>query len=294
MRSALFALVAMFLTLSAAHGKTLRLYPGVAPGSEHWTRPEVAQATPTGETIYSNVRDPELIPYLPDHAKSNGAAVIILPGGGLRILSIGHEANDLIHLLNDRGVAVFVLKYRTLQAAPSPIRTTVGQPIKFPKLVIRKANANPASNDEALGTVLRLAVSDTQTALRIVRDNAMKWHIDPARVGLIGSSAGGGVAIGTVLAQKPTAVPDFIISLYGPSLQDVEVPPSAPPLFIATETAHGPVTDGLLALFGLWKDAGKSAEIHVFDVPNFSMPVRLFSELMMAWMQRNKIIPEVR
>ena len=59
------------------------------------------------------------------------------------------------------------------------------------------------------------------------------WRIDPARVGIMGFSAGGGIAVGTALAERSDASPDFLVSLYGPSLQDVNVPAHAPPLFIA-------------------------------------------------------------
>ena len=78
-----------------------------------------------------------------------------------------------------------------------------------------------------------MGVADAQQALRLARRNAASWRIDPARVGIIGFSAGGGVAVGTALAARSDASPDFLVSVYGPSLQDVDVPPHAPPLFIA-------------------------------------------------------------
>ena len=55
------------------------------------------------------------------------------------------------------------------------------------------------------------------------------------------------------------------MSMYGPSLLDVHVPPHAPPLFIAVGSTHFNVTNGCLALFAVWKAAGKPAEIHVYD-----------------------------
>ena len=65
--------------------------------------------------------------------------------------------------------------------------------------------------------------------------------------------------------QRSDASPDFLVSLYGPSLQDVNVPAHAPPLFIAVGLSHFNVTNGCLALFAAWKAAGKPAEIHVYD-----------------------------
>jgi acetyl esterase/lipase len=108
-------------------------------------------------------------------------------------------------------------------------------------------------------------VADAQAALRLVRRRASEWRVDPQRVGIIGFSAGGGVAVGTALALKSDASPDFLVSVYGPSLQDVNVPAHAPPLFIAVGATHFNVTNGCLALFAAWKAAGKPAEIHVYD-----------------------------
>ena len=274
-----------------AQQHTQRLYPRTAVGSEDWTQDEFVQTNPDGGKSYFNVRDPELTAYLPDSEKANGTAIILLPGGALRMLAVGREAKNMIKLFNSRGIAVFVLKYRILQQTPEPERTVAptGErppgPVKFPKLEIRNANANPEPKNEALNTVLKLAIADAQAALRIVRGNAEEWRIDPARIGVIGSSAGGGVAMGTVIANESGAAPDFVGLLYGPSLMDVIVPNDAPPLFMATESNHGPVTDGLLALFSMWKDAGKSTEIHVFEVPNFGMPVSLWGDRFLQWMK---------
>jgi dienelactone hydrolase len=277
------------ISTAAGAQQARRLYPGTAPGSETWVLPEVARPIPGG-SAYTNVRDPELITYLPA-TPPNGTAAILLPGGGLRGLSIGTENGELIGLLTHRGVTVFVLKYRTLQIEPpSPGGQSAG-PMKFPKLVIRNANANPSPNDAGLNDVLKLAVRDAQTAMRMVRADAAKLRINPARIGLIGSSAGGGVAIGALLAHQSEATPAFIVSLYGPALQDVVVPADAPPLFIATETGHGPVTDGLLALFAMWKDAGAPAELHVYDVPNFAMPVALYEARLAAFLGKHGFLP---
>ena len=107
--------------------------------------------------------------------------------------------------------------------------------------------------------MLELAVADAQAALALVRSRAGEWRIDPSACGIIGFSAGGGVAVGTALAPQSDASPDFLVSVYGPSLQDVKVPPHAPPLFVAVGATHFNVTNGCLALFAAWKAAGKPA-----------------------------------
>ena len=141
-----------------------------------------------------------------------------------------------------------------------------------------------------------MATADAQQALRLARRNAVAWRIDPARVGIMGFSAGGGVAVGTALAERSDASPDFLVAVYGPSLQDVDVPPQAPPLFIAVGSTHFNVTNGCLALFAAWKAAGKPAEIHVYDqvsagfgVASRGLPVDSWTERLFDWMVARKL-----
>ena len=262
---------AALCSLMAAHAQTeIRLWPGKAPGSEQWSIAEATTRSPSGERVITNVSDPTLTVFLPDPSLANGTAAVIAPGGALRVLGFDNEGVKLAEWLNQRGIAGFVLKYRTLQQDPSAPRGPLpGMPRPGAgareELVIVNGNANPAPDDAALNTVLELAVADAQAALELVRRRADEWHVDPQRVGIIGFSAGGGVAVGTALAAKPDASPAFLVSVYGPSLQDVSVPANAPPLFVAVGATHFNVTNGCLALFAAWKAAGKPAEIHVYD-----------------------------
>jgi Sulfatase/alpha/beta hydrolase fold len=133
-------------------------------------------------------------------------------------------------------------------------------------IAVRRAGAGGDSPlAPMLREVLHMGIADAQQALRLARRNTAAWRIDPARVGIMGFSAGGGIAVGTSLAERSDGSPDFLVSLYGPSLQDVNVPAHAPPLFIAVGSSHFNVTNGCLALFAAWKAAGKPAEIHVYD-----------------------------
>ncbi|HET7923847.1 MAG TPA: alpha/beta hydrolase fold domain-containing protein [Rhodanobacteraceae bacterium] len=261
---------AALCSLTAAHAQSeIRLWPGKAPGSERWSIAEATTRSPSGDRVITNVSDPTLTVFLPDPKLANGAAAVIAPGGALRALGFDNEGVKLAAWLNERGIAGFVLKYRTLQQDPSaprgPVPGIPGPAGPREELVIVNGNANPAPNDAALGTVLALAVADAQAALKLVRARADEWHVDPRRVGIIGFSAGGGVAVGTALAPNSDASPAFLVSVYGPSLQDVNVPAHAPPLFIAVGATHFNVTNGCLALFSEWKAAGKPAEIHVYD-----------------------------
>src|SRR5690554_3934870 len=299
-----FACFAAFLTAcasypAAAQQHTQSLYNGPAPGSEHWPEALFIHQIDGGEDRF-NTTQPRVQVFLPDAAHANGAAVVMLPGGGLRVLNIGKDTHDTIARLNREGVAVIVLEYRTLQLSQEQVAQAIAPrpqnaaPFEFPKMEIRNANANPAPDDVALNEVLRLAVTDAQETLRMVRARADEWRIDGSRVGMFGTSAGGGVAFGAMMAGEAGSTPDFIISNFGPALQDMAVPEAAPPLFLITEAWHGPVADGLIALFEMWIAERAPAELHIYDVPNFSMTQSLWGDRLVDWMHERKIIQKER
>jgi acetyl esterase/lipase len=285
-----------------AQPQEIRLWPGKAPGSETWTVPEAITTSPSGDRTISNVSDPIATVFLPPSGGATRAAVVVAPGGALRVLGWDNEGVKVAQWLNANGIAALVLKYRTLQtmpgrgrgAAPAGIGGAATAPRK--ELEIQRANANPEPDDPALREVLRMATADAQQALRLARRNAAAWRIDPARVGIMGFSAGGGVAVGTALADRSDASPDFLVSLYGPSLQDVDVPAHAPPLFIAVGSTHFNVTNGCLALFAAWKAAGKPAEIHVYDqvsagfgMTKRGLPVDAWTDRLLEWLAARKL-----
>jgi hypothetical protein len=276
------------------------LYDHPAAGSEGWREPREIVSCNGDISIY-NTRDPQIEVFLPDRAAANGAAVVMLPGGGLRVLGVGAESDAEVAAFLRHGVAVLRLEYRTAQTPPQAIprvcrpRASGAPAPRFPKLAIRNGNANPAPDDLELSRVLGLAVSDAQESLRLAHRKAGEWRLDPTRIGVIGTSAGGGVAFGAVLAEAPPdAKPAFVVSIFGPSLQDVVVPKDAPPVFLVTEADHGPVTDGLLALFSLWKSADRSAELHVFEAPVFSMTVDLWGGRLFDWLRERGFLGRSR
>lgn len=282
---------------AAAETHTRPLYDGAAHGSGHWRYERVSVDTDGRVAVY-NTREPRISVHLPDRARANGAAVVMLPGGGLRVLGMGRELQREVDAFVANGIAVIVLEYRTLQIDPDTLARPPrpapagGAPIAFPRRAIRNGNANPSPDDPALNEVLRLATADGQAALRLAHEKAAEWHLDRARIGMIGTSAGGGVAFGALLSDGPPETkPDFVVSIFGPALQDVAASADAPPLFLVTEADHGPVTDGLLALLSIWKGAGRRAELHVYEVPNFSMTVDLWGARLFEWMREQAIIP---
>jgi acetyl esterase/lipase/lysophospholipase L1-like esterase len=147
--------------------KEIPLYPGEIPNS---ITPSIMIDTsvmrgvgPNKIDILRGVIKPTLFVYLPDPAKATGSAVIICPGGGYQILAMSHEGYDIARRLNEEGIAAFVLKYRL------PRRETM--------------------KDKSIGPL-----QDAQRAIQVVRENAKQWNINPNKIGIMGSSAGGHLA----------------------------------------------------------------------------------------------------
>jgi acetyl esterase/lipase len=244
-----------FLPASAqaapAEDPPVPLWPAGAPGSEGKTAPEVVVET-DGIRRVSSIHNPSLGVHLPSRkakgaAAPTGAAVIILPGGGHRYLSIDNEGHAVARWLNAHGVAGFVLKYRLAREEGSTYK------------------------------VAEHALQDVQRALRLVRSRAKQWGIDPARVGILGFSAGGDLATyaasrydtGKPDAQDPiereSARPAFQGLLYpGAGPADLVVPKDAPPAFLCTAADDKTPTKNALTLFGKLREAGIDAEMHVY------------------------------
>jgi acetyl esterase/lipase len=205
------------------------------------------------------------------------------------------EGANVARWLNEQGFAAIVLKYRLYRADNS--KKMAPMDLSKIKLSLKFANANPAPDNHELNNVIRLATADGQQAIRLVRRNAEKWKIDPSKIGIMGFSAGGGVAVGTALLDDPQGYPDFVVSLYGPSMVDVHVPANAPPLFIAVAANHKPVSLGCIALYSVWNEAGKSAELHVFSkgrggfgIRKQGLPSDAWPDLFLKWLKGEGLI----
>ncbi len=227
------------------------LWPSGAPGFEDRkdtkeTRDRVSKDT--GEFRTTNVQNPYVTVLLPPKEKATGAAVVVVPGGGHRELWVKHEGENVAQWLAERGVAAVVLRYRLAREEGSPYKVDVH------------------------------AVQDGQRALRLVRSNAKEWGIDPARVGMMGFSAGGEVVAlvcrraeagddkATDPVDRQSAVPAFQALVYsgpqgirGQQLTEANTPPT----WVVVGEDDG-AARWLVQHYQDAKAAGVSAELHVY------------------------------
>jgi len=223
---------------------------GASRSSEVWN---MLQA---GNPVVRNVTQPTLTPVLPDPAKATGAAVIVAPGGGFLMLSMQTEGFAVAKALADRGIAAFVLKYR--------LETTPVEGKAF--LAAMMARFRSAPNDPAAVLAVRHPdpSADALAALRLVRSRAAEWKVDPARVGLIGFSAGAMTALELVQTVPQAEQPAFFGYVYGPQAVET-VPAGAPPMFDAIafdDPLFRPVTFPIAAA---WQRAKRPVELHAYQ-----------------------------
>jgi len=243
--------------------ETMRLYKEAMPNNE------VANTNDIGEVVrYEKVTDPTISVSLPDADKATGTAVIICPGGALVSLSWQSEFQDIARWLNARGIAAIGLKYRLRNGFPdmSKVDKSKGLPRTVTVTefdIIKNANANPSVMKDG-DPEIDNALNDALEAMKIVKAHAKEWGIDENKIGFMGYSAGGGVAVNATVKATPELMPAFLCSLYGPALDDVIVPENAPKLFIGVHADHPSVAAGCLALFMEWKKAGVDAELHIY------------------------------
>lgn len=241
-----------------AEPTAIPLYQGAAPGSDSATYPEVWTKAMGREAWVRNITKPTLTPFLPKKGKANGAAVLVIPGGGFQFVSISNEGWPVAQWLADRGIAAFVLKYRVEQTPDSEGEFGKAMAARF------QAPRSDAPVPPEMTATIQLARADAQTALRMIRGNAAKWGIDPTRVGMVGFSAGAMTTMATTLANDPTARPDFIAPIYGFMLP-VTPPPSPQPMFAALASDDPLFNKQGFGLIESWQKAGGSVEFHYYQ-----------------------------
>ncbi len=228
------------------------------PATESWFRQ-------WGEPMVRNVSTATLTPYLPDPAKANGTAVIIAPGGGFRWLSINNEGWKIAKALNERGVAAFVLKYRLFPTPPTLEGLKESMNRTFAAVTPKDGEAAGKPAAEAPRPPrpdLTNQQTDAEAAYALIVKNAKEWGIDPARIGMMGFSAGAGLTMHCTLHSEKMKLA-FIAPIYG-GMGAVEVPKNAPPLFTAI-AANDFLFKGEFGVVKSWFDAGKPVELHLYQ-----------------------------
>lgn len=280
---------------SVSEGEEKPLYEGAAPGSEDWDWPEFRLDNPAdGQTYVANVTTPTLKAFLPAPGTATGAAMIVCPGGGHQILSYSAEGTNVARWLAEHGIAAFVLKYRLIHFASTPEEAfyyVLGLPEK------------EIDDPEAYALVRRKAIAmsndDGRAALAFVRAHAADYGLDPARVGIMGFSAGAGVTADVCFHHDTQSRPALVALIYGGSLQG-DVPEDAAPLFIAAPEMD--IRPGMTAvgLYDAWRGAGLPAELHFFAACEHGHgykdngdPVNDWITLLWHFMQKTGFCPSI-
>ena len=113
--------------------------------------------------------------------------------------------------------------------------------------------------------IMALEQLDAEQAVRYVKSHAAEWNIDPAKIGYLGFSAGGCIAIYAVMRNTdPSVMPAYLATMYGPPVTVMNVPENAPKLFVATRADHQNVAPGCLSLYLEWQKHGIPSEIHIY------------------------------
>lgn len=251
----LFFSLCLGILSASAQDKVIPLYPGTAPGSENWKQQEKENGTNQWRTrVVFNVARPTLTVFNPEPAKANGAAIIICPGGGFYALSIDSEGFDVARWLSAKGLTCFVLKYRLVECKTDDPTTEM--------------MSNWGNFEQTVAPIIKLAMADGSAAVGYVRQHAKEYGVKPARIGIMGFSAGGTVAASVAYNYSADTRPDFVAPIY---LQydwvpkSAGIPADAPPMFIAAATDDQlGLASHSVSLYQKWTAAKKPAELHLF------------------------------
>ncbi len=246
----------------AAPSSPIPLWPGGAPGEQPGPGDEKDNTTPKSDLVagqrvarIGGITNPTIQVFSPPTGKNTGTAVLVFPGGGYSILAFDLEGTEVCEWLNSIGVTGVLLKYR----------------VPPHKGAVRYA----------------APLQDAQRALRVVRSRAREWGIDPARVGVLGFSAGGHLAAAASTnfdtetyppadpADKLSARPDFAVIIYpgylAPDIKDtgkiapeLKVSTNTPPTFLVQAEDDPVHVENSVFYFLALKNAKVPAEMHLY------------------------------
>jgi acetyl esterase/lipase len=244
MRAAAAIAMCMALCTPAAaqyqpsHPTVATIWPANAPGLSRRNEPEIAK-----DYWVRNIHNPSLTIFRPK--RQNGAAIIVIPGGGHKLIVWTNEGVNVAQALNRYGVTAFVLKYRLAQ-------------------------------EEGSTSTINDSVSDVRRSIRWVRAHAADYGIDPHRIGIMGFSAGGElVSLVADNRQKSSAPidsvdrlsdrPDFQVLVFpGPQGVPADDIAHAPPAFIIAGTLDDCCAKPAVQLYEQLRAGGRDAELHMY------------------------------
>ena len=289
----LFIYITIFCPALGNQIEELFLWEGKAPGEIDGEIGKESIKEPSsgkGSVMrIQNVTMPSIKVYPAPPNKSNGTAILVCPGGGYNILAYEHEGSEVCTWLNELGITGILLKYR----------------------VPRRANRE--KHDAPL--------QDAQRAMSLIRKNASSWKLNPDKIGILGFSAGGNLAMMSLTsfpqrnykeidqADQFSCRPDFGILVYPAYLVDrdkrdqlfpeIKINSQTPPcLFIHTGDDHVPAEGSILAYLALEKAGVIGNEIHVYTSGGHGYGMRKSKNVVSSWPQRaeewlltNKWIP---
>ncbi|MDG3004647.1 alpha/beta hydrolase [Paludisphaera mucosa] len=254
----------------------LDVWPGPPPGEVGKLEPEKYLDEKPVKRL-ANVSHPTLTVYRPAPDKDTGASVVICPGGGYFILAMDLEGEEVAAWLNSIGVTGIVLKYRVPRREGTPDAEKPIQPLM-----------------------------DVQRAVKLVRSKAAEWRLDPARVGVLGFSAGGHLSAAAstrfeepVYPQKDdvdklSARPDFAVLIYPGGMEDknevdnplLRVSARTPPMFLAHAGDDGVSPMNSVAMYSALKQAGVPAELHIYATGGHGFGLRPSDKPCSTWPKR--------
>jgi acetyl esterase/lipase len=270
----LITLIAAWPAL-AAEPLVVDLWPGKPPGDVGIAEAESSRIYQSpilgGPTkLITNVTRPTLTIYLPAKEKNTGTAMLICPGGGYHNLFWELEGEEVAAWLNSAGMTGIILKYRCPRR-PGDLK---GEP--------------------PLGPLL-----DAQRAVSLVRSRTKEWGIDPQRIGLVGFSAGGHLAIATATNfekrryERVDAVddvscrPDFAVGCYSgyfkakdkdelaTTIHMPQIPANTPPILLAHASDDKISTpEHSVFMYLALQRAKVPAELHIYASGDHDFGVR--------------------
>jgi acetyl esterase/lipase len=235
--------------------KVINLWPGTAPGSEQWKQKETTLGTGPMQRIV-NVTTPTLTAYLPDPAKGTGTAVIIAPGGVF--LFLGTDTHEVAEWFAARGIAGFVLKYRTAQIeGDNEAQLDQAGAARFGAQV---------RNYALIAEDGKYALEDGVQAIKVVRAHAAEWGISPDRVVIMGFSAGGMITEYTAIQPNVSARPNYAAPIYGAYFPSVPpIPKDMPPFFMELAEDDNLAGPQIILFYDALKSAGYKPELHLYE-----------------------------